>query len=281
MTENYKHSGRRNKISRRRRRRQLRKLQMFVAIASVLMASGMVIGFASHAGMEKEKPSRSPQAHQEPVAGVQERLEEDGRQEEIGLESGTESVPAQTAQTNLPWYLTLVNDQNPIPKDCEPELKEVQGGEYVDERIFEPLMEMLEAAREGNWDELPCVVSGYRTAEKQQSLYDEKIASYKKEGYSESEATELAGQWVAVPEHSEHQLGFAVDINGATYDVYLWLQENSYQYGFIFRYPGNKTHITGVAEEVWHYRYVGVEAATEMYEQGLCLEEYLERMQGE
>ena len=41
------------------------------------------------------------------------------------------------------------------------------------------------------------------------------------------------------------------------------------------RYPGEKTDITGVAEEVWHYRYVGVEAATEMYEKGLCLEEYL------
>ena len=141
-------------------------------------------------------------------------------------------------------------------------------------------MEMLEAAREGNRGELPLVVSGYRTAEKQQSLYDEKIAEYRKEGYSESEAEELAKQWVAVPGYSEHQLGFAVDINGASYDVYLWLQENSYKYGFIFRYPGDKTQITGVAEEVWHYRYVGVEAAVRMHEQGLCLEEYLENITG-
>ena len=59
-------------------------------------------------------------------------------------------------------------------------------------------------------------------------------------------------------------------------DGTLWLQENSYKYGFIFRYPGDKTDTTGTVEEVWHYRYVGVEAATEMYEQGLCLEEYLE-----
>ena len=72
-----------------------------------------------------------------------------------------------------------------------------------------------------------------------------------------------------------------MDINGATYDLYFWLQENSYKYGFIFRYPGGKTDITGVAEEVWHYRYVGVEAATEMYEKGLCLEEYLAERQGE
>ena len=91
----------------------------------------------------------------------------------------------------------------------------------------------------------------------------------------------MAEQWVAVPGYSEHQLGFAVDINGATYDVYLWLQENSYKYGFIFRYPGNKTEITGTAEEVWHYRYVGVEAAAEIYEQGICLEEYLENLEAQ
>lgn len=65
----------------------------------------------------------------------------------------------------------------------------------------------------------------------------------KKQGYSESEAATLAQQWVAEPGTSEHQLGLALDINGATYDIYLWLQENSYKYGFIFRYPGNKTHI--------------------------------------
>ena len=137
------------------------------------------------------------------------------------------------------------------------------------------MLEMLNAAREGNWGKLPAVVSGYRTQEKQKRLYDEKIAYFKKEGYSDSEAVKQAEQWVAVPGHSEHQLGIAVDINGATYDVYLWLQENSHKYGFIFRYPGSKTDITGTAEEVWHYRYVGKEAAKEIYERGVCLEEYL------
>lgn len=80
-----------------------------------------------------------------------------------------------------------------------------------------------------------------------------------------------------MPGHSEHQLGLAVDMNGAVYDLYLRLQENSYRYGFIFRYPGEKTEITGTAEEVWHYRYVGEEAARRMYEQGICLEEYMEQ----
>ena len=152
------------------------------------------------------------------------------------------------------------------------------GGEKVDSRIYGPLTDMLEAAREGNNGELPRVISGYRTQEVQQSFYDEKVSQYKNEGYSEGEARELASQWVARPGNSAHQLGLAVHLEGDTYDVFFWLQENSYKYGFIFRYPGSKTDITGTAEEVWHYRYVGVEAATEMYEQGLCLEEYVQVM---
>ena len=79
-----------------------------------------------------------------------------------------------------------------------------------------------------------------------------------------------------MPGTSEHQLGIAVDISGEVYDIYPWLRENSCQYGFILRYPPDKTSVTGVSGEEWHYRYVGVEAATEMYEGGLCLEEYLE-----
>lgn len=194
-----------------------------------------------------------------------------GKQQETEENRGN----TQNAGTDEAWNLMLVNKDNAIPDNYEVNLVEVEGGERVDERIYEPLMEMLEAAREGNWGELPMVVSGYRTQEKQQSFYDEKIAKFKKEGYSDSEAVNQAEQWVAVPGHSEHQLGFAVDINGATYDVYLWLQENSYKYGFIFRYPGSKMDITGTAEEVWHYRYVGKEAAKEIYERGICLEEYV------
>ena len=185
----------------------------------------------------------------------------------------------ETTQSDTPWYLTLVNRNNPIPQNYAITLTRVPGGELVDERIYQPLMDMLDAAKAQGLD--PIVVAGYRTQQKQQSLYDEKIESYRNQGYSENEATRLAGQWVPLPGTSEHQLGLAVDINGATYDIYQWLQENSYQYGFIFRYPKDKTDITGTAQEVWHYRYVGVEAATEIYKQGLCLEEYLANLSDE
>ena len=203
---------------------------------------------------------------------------------ELTLGEASPQTPAQDTQPQEPavyedgtdWNLRLVNRWNPIPEGYNVSLKELPGVEKVDQRIYDPLMEMLEAAREGNWDELPRVISGYRTQEEQQRLYDEEVSKYKAEGCTEEEAKAGAGQWVALPGTSEHQLGLAIDVEGATYDVFLWLQENSWKYGFIFRYPGGKTDLTGTVEEVWHYRYVGKEAAAEMYEQGLCLEEYVE-----
>lgn len=176
------------------------------------------------------------------------------------------------------WNLILVNKWNKIPNNYNVELVEVPGGEKVDKRIYEPLMQMLNDAKESNQDNDPIVVSGYRTNEKQTELYEKKIKEYKENGYSEKEAITEAEKWVSVPGYSEHQMGLAVDINGVTYDLYFWLQENSYKYGFIFRYSGNKTNITGISEEVWHYRYVGKEVATEIYNKGICLEEYLENI---
>ena len=81
---------------------------------------------------------------------------------------------------------------------------------------------------------------------------------------------------------SEHATGLALDILSDNYkdadDGYAdtpegqWLLNNVHKYGFILRYPKDKEHITGVIYEPWHFRYVGVEAATEMYHLGLCLE---------
>lgn len=172
------------------------------------------------------------------------------------------------------WNLRLVNRWNPLPEDYEIQLAEVPGGQQVDARIYDALMELLNAATEAELG--PIVVAGYRTQEKQQSIYDEKLQSYLDQGYSQEEAVAQTEQWVALPGTSEHQLGLAVDINGAVYAIYPWLQEHSWEYGFIFRYPAEKQALTGVANEEWHYRYVGKEAAQAIHEQGVCLEEYLQ-----
>lgn len=176
------------------------------------------------------------------------------------------------------WYLTLVNRWNPMEKSGEPELTTLTNGECVDSRIYPYLQEMFDDMR--NEGVYPTVASGYRTGQEQEEIYNEKIAFYKEQGFSEENAEKEAQKWVAVPGTSEHELGLAVDINGdgiysSGNEVYSWLEKNAYRYGFIKRYPADKTKITGVSEESWHYRYVGTDAAAEIYRKGICLEEYL------
>lgn len=181
------------------------------------------------------------------------------------------------------WNLILVNRENYIPADYEVQLTELSNGKKVDSRIYPELQEMFNAARVQGYGLF--VREGYRTQEEQQQLMNEKIEAYENEGKSKSEAKKLAEQWVAIPGTSEHQLGIAVDIINADTtkssrdDVYNWLEENAHTYGFIKRYPSNKTDITGVINEPWHYRYVGKEAASAIYSQGICLEEYIETLE--
>ena len=177
--------------------------------------------------------------------------------------------------TPTPWYLVLVNRDNPVPEDWTVEPVEMPNGQIVDTRIYEPLMELFEAAKEINLDVLPNVERGYRSAETQQAIFERRVAEYREQGWSESGARAETEKWVALPGTSEHQLGIAVDISGAVYAIYPWLAENAWQYGFILRYPPDKTAITGISGEEWHYRYVGPEAAAEIHERGITLEEYL------
>ena len=175
------------------------------------------------------------------------------------------------------WNLIVVNRWNELPEDYDVELTELSNGQMVDSRIYPYLQEMFDAARtEGVY---PVVREGYRTAEEQQEILDDKIQNYINQGYSQVKAERTAKEWVALPGTSEHQLGIAVDINAdkskcSNEEVYGWLTENAYKYGFVLRYPPGKQKITGTSYEPWHYRYVGEEAAKEIYERGICLEEY-------
>ena len=187
-----------------------------------------------------------------------------------------------TANTDLGWNLILVNRDYYIPEDYTVELTELSNGEKVDSRIYPDLQEMFDDARAEGIQLF--VADGYRTEETQHRILDEKIEAYKCEGYSASEAEKKAKEWVAVPGTSEHQLGLAVNINEDTSrstsdEVYTWLANNAYKYGFINRYPADKTEITGVIYEPWHYRYVGREAAQEIYSQGIYLEEYIQGLE--
>lgn len=121
-------------------------------------------------------------------------------------------------------------------------------------------------------------VSGYRSYDRQQILFD---AEVKKSG------EEKAAQVVAVPGNSEHQSGLAMDISAKSANLGLtesfgetnegkWLAANAHKYGFILRYPKGKETITGYQYEPWHFRYVGVEAAQTIFEKNITLEEYFD-----
>jgi len=185
----------------------------------------------------------------------------------------------QVTSTDHGWNLILVNQDYRIPNEYDMELTELSNGQSVDSRIYPALQQMFDDMRaQGIY---PIVASGYRTAKKQQELMDEKVESFISQGYSRSEAKTEALKWVAAVGYSEHQTGLAIDINAdgvksTGQQVYDWLADKAWRYGFILRYPEDKTNLTHTDYEPWHYRYVGTDAAAEIYKQGFCLEEYID-----
>ncbi len=182
------------------------------------------------------------------------------------------------------WRLILVNDWNPIDADYESDVTMAQvGSQKVDSRILEDLNAMLTAGKAHGIG----VQSGYRPYAHQSSLYWRKVNEYKNRGYDNTAAQQAAGKVVKRPGYSEHNCGLAVDLGGsgnfkleadfADTPAYKWLIENCADYGFILRFPEGKEDVTGVVYEAWHFRYVGKDAAKEIMENGLCLEEYLEQ----
>ena len=194
------------------------------------------------------------------------------------LERIEENAVSHMIPVSEEWNLLVVNRWNEIPEDFSVSLTELSNGQKVDSRIYPYLQEMFDEMKaDGIY---PIVREGYRTAEEQEKIFNEKVQAYMNEGYFRTRAERIAKEWVALPGTSEHQLGIAVDINAdkahsANDEVYEWLAENAYKYGFILRYPQGKEDITGTGYEPWHYRYVGVEAAEEIFNSRICLEEYL------
>lgn len=191
--------------------------------------------------------------------------------------------PTLSPLEDAPWYLTLANLEHPLPADWEIETVTLVNGLEVDARIVSALDQMMDDCRAAGLS--PMVCSAYRTVKRQTELFEAKIDELMADGLSYDEAYTAAATVVAIPGTSEHNLGLAVDICSTDYQLLddaqadtpeqQWLMEHCAEYGFILRYPRGKEDITGIIWEPWHYRYVGIEVATEIMESGLCLEEYL------
>ena len=185
----------------------------------------------------------------------------------------------------------LANPWNPVPSDYAADFVTLSTQYAVDDckvdrSCYDDLIAMIDACNAAQPRAL--VVSAYRDFDHQTRNFNRKVNYYLGLGYSQADAEKEAATEVAVPGTSEHQLGLAVDIidtrlwdltdEQANQPAQQWLMENSWQYGFIFRYPEDKIDVTGIIYEPWHYRYVGRELAEEIHSTGLTLEEYLDSL---
>lgn len=190
-----------------------------------------------------------------------------------------DEMPAQKDES----LLVLVNGNNPLPEDWS-YTPVMIGEEQVDERIYDPLSAMIDAAAEEGitlW-----VASGYRSTQDQEAILSRAVENRQNQGMGEQEALENALRTIARPGYSEHHTGLAVDFGDVSRefeftDAYGWLSAHSAEYGFVQRYKTEKSHITGIDNESWHYRYVGKEQAEEMERLDMCLEEYVDYLKNQ
>jgi len=210
----------------------------------------------------------------------------------ISSQQDSQEVEKLVKEPEDSWRLLLVNFENSSGVGFKPpELADINDTVQVDSRMVVQLKDMIATARKEQ-----CfleVISGFRTYEKQTVLYNQEVKEHKAEGKSQEVAEADAAKEVAKPGYSEHITGLAIDIvYGNWYKQYTqpnehfaeskefeWLQDHAHEYGFIMRFAKDKTDITGVSYEPWHYRYVGVKNATAIKEEGITLEEYLKKFQ--
>lgn len=246
-------------------------LSLLLALALLLFTAGLLAGWAG--------ASVRPQDSLEP-AGVPSSAP---IQSAAPLPSPT-PVPPDRPMPEKNWALALVNFDHPLPEGFTvPELTQLRNGHAVDSRAYPSLQRMMDGCRTAGLQPLIC--SSYRSEDTQAQLFQQEVGRWLVRGYTEEEAETQAARWVSRPGASEHQTGLAVDIVDTSYQmldqgqedtaVQRWLMTHCADYGFILRYPVEKIALTGVNYEPWHYRYVGVEAAREIMDGGLCLEEYI------
>lgn len=197
---------------------------------------------------------------------------------------GTGDAAEKLSSSDDDWCLALVNETNPLDTSYVPQLVDIASERLVDVRIEADARKMFEDAAAAGMSMY--IVSAYRSYDSQRQVFNDTMSSWIAQGYTPMDAYDETKKSVAVPGISEHATGLALDITSSTYtgldDAQAqtaesqWLAANAWKYGFILRYPTEKADVTGIIFEPWHYRYVGKEAAKEITERGITLEEYLE-----
>ncbi len=270
-----------NKHSEAQRRRTFKRVR---GVILILLVVGLIVwGVTALIRRGGEQPDPTP----DPNAGQQ--TEQPGGLPEPDPKPDPSPEPGNTGLTNPgsdDWRTILVSAKYPLAEEMEMERETV--GWPVDARIAQPLKDFLAAAKADGYTLQ--VISGYRTFARSAVLLENEVqAQMKYNGYSREKAEQVAATRVAPPGTSEHNTGLAVDIlSGDYYNHHsqieesfeydaeaAWMKAHCAEYGFILRYPKDKQDVTGIIFEPWHFRYVGVEIATYIMQNGLTLEEYL------
>ncbi|WP_243128471.1 MULTISPECIES: M15 family metallopeptidase [Oscillospiraceae] len=256
-------------------RYRIRKMRHPGKVFLVSCVSVLVAGFLGGVALGRYVESRQAAETVQKKDNQYESLEKE-------YNSVKEQAEAQNEETR-PWYLMLVNQSHPMEDGYVPELANIDDAHQVDARVLEPLQNMLKAASDEGYSLYVC--SAYRSVDRQKELFNESMIDYVNQGMTYYEAAIETAKSIAWPGESEHATGLAMDIVSSDYagldekqgetDDQKWLMEHCYEYGFILRYPKDKSEDTGIIYEPWHYRYVGVEAALAIRDQGVTLEEYL------
>ncbi len=178
------------------------------------------------------------------------------------------------------WATVLISKKYPLGKAYNPTLAPVVDGSSVtaDTRVSDAYKLMYADALAQGVVLTP--YSGYCSYSRQQSNYENKVQAFILQGMTEDEAKQNAEKRIEPAGCSENGAGLSVDIVSASAgfastNEYKWLVNNAHKYGFVLRYPEDKTDITGMIYQPWHWRYVGVDVANEMKSNNLCLEEYI------
>lgn len=184
--------------------------------------------------------------------------------------------------------LILVNKENPLDFTYTPKLRWIcEGRLQIQETVYEDLVELLKAGEEAGYNYW--IASAYRSREYQEELMEAEIEKNREAGLELEEARKKSEETLMEPGYSEHETGLAIDIlvsGNPVMDIHQdeepgnqWLREHAFRYGFILRYPEEKTDLTGIRYEPWHFRYVGREMAGYLQQQDLCLEEFYQLLQ--
>lgn len=266
--------------------------RILLTMGSIVLLSGCGIGENSDQSQKKDEIVQEETQHpteQQQNHLPQEEKKEESNEDKLTLEAAffnkISEVDGKKVIQNPENIMVLVNKEFGLPDGyapadlVRPNVAFSFGDQdieksYLRKEAAEALEKMF--AEAANQNIQLYAVSGYRSYDRQVQVFNNEVQNVGKE---------KAVQVVALPGTSEHQTGLSMDISSESANFALseqfgetpegkWLLENAHKFGFIQRYPKGKEEITGYQYESWHFRYIGVKPATEIYENGLTLEEY-------